>query len=395
MLRVPIEQAEPGMSIALPVYNPQRQGGILLNTGFELNSAIITRLKGMSIDHVWVKYPGLEAVEQRVSPELLQRRAQLVPHVRNAFKQAECQTAAGIPFRDYVESVTALIEQLLAHPASAIYLDQTCEADEPLANHSLRVAFLCTLMGLKLDAYLISQRSRLHPQQAKQITNLGLGALLHDIGLPAAHDDRAARRNGPDDRFDDPQWRRHVVRGYELLGDRVDPTARAVVLHHHQHYDGSGFPRLKRGDGRVAGLEGTAIHIYARIACVADVFDRLRHGYDLSPPRTAVEAVGRMLQPPIVAWFDPVVLGAFLQVTPPYPPGSLVTLSDDRRVAVVMHHPDDPCRPSVQPLDASGDAEPIDLREQPDLHVAAVDGEAVRDWNFDPPQLATEPAMLG
>src|SRR5262245_18044067 len=49
-------------------------------------------------------------------------------------------------------------------------------------------------------------------------------------------------------------------------GSPLGRTAAAVALHHHEKFDGSGYP---------FGLRGTAIPLYARIAAVADVFDAL------------------------------------------------------------------------------------------------------------------------
>ena len=63
--------------------------------------------------------------------------------------------------------------------------------------------------------------------------------------------------------------RLHVHYGQAMLLDIGSPlgrTAAAVALHHHEKYDGSGYP---------FGLRGTAIPLYARIAAVADVFDAL------------------------------------------------------------------------------------------------------------------------
>ncbi len=383
------------MRIALPVYNPQAAGKVLLKVDYELDRSIIERLKHLGVDYVWVKYPALQAIERYVKPELLHRRAQLAEQVRHAFGKAQQQTVATMQFSEYVQAVAALVEELLAHPSSMILLDHASESDQPLINHSLRVAYLSVLMGLKLDAYLVNQRWRLHPQRAKQVTNLGLGAMLHDIGMMGM-DDQAVQRDSPDERFDDPLWRKHVKRGYDLVGEKVDATARAVVLHHHQHFDGTGFPESDRGDGRMQGVEGTSIHIYARIACAADVFDRLRYGYDGGTPRPTVEAIGQMLQPPICHWIDPVVMRAFVRVTPPYPPGSIVTLSDGRQATTVEHHPDDPCRPSVAIVadDASSDDEPIDLRHTPELSVVEVDGVDVREMNFLPPEVTSAAAAF-
>jgi len=85
--------------------------------------------------------------------------------------------------------------------------------------------------------------------------------------------------------------KRHVRVGHELLQggtSRLQEMAAVIALSHHEHWDGSGYPR---------GLAGERIPIEARIAAVADVFDALvsdrpyRRAWD---PRQALEEVARL-----------------------------------------------------------------------------------------------------
>ncbi len=101
---------------------------------------------------------------------------------------------------------------------------------------------------------------------SEQVQYIRWGALLHDvgkIGLP----DAVLQKPGP---LNSAEWRqvhRHpeigygLVRGLEFLG-----LAREIVLHHHEHFDGAGYP---------GGLQGEAIPFGARIFAVADAFDAM------------------------------------------------------------------------------------------------------------------------
>jgi hypothetical protein len=95
------------------------------------------------------------------------------------------------------------------------------------------------------------------------LRQLGVGLFLMDIGklaLPPA----VANKTGPLDAAELELMRRHPRCGLDLLRDRdLGRDARAVILHHHERWDGAGYP---------AGLAGADIPPPARIAAVADAF---------------------------------------------------------------------------------------------------------------------------
>ncbi len=98
------------------------------------------------------------------------------------------------------------------------------------------------------------------------IWRIGIGAILHDVGKIGVPDavlrKRAALTNG-----EVAEMRRHPLIGVRLLADNPDlEPARAAVLHHHERWDGSGYP------DRLAGL---SIPLDGRIVAVADAFDAM------------------------------------------------------------------------------------------------------------------------
>jgi len=93
-----------------------------------------------------------------------------------------------------------------------------------------------------------------------------MGALLHDVGkivVPPEILNKPGKLT-PDERA---VIERHPDAGVELIGDIEFPwDIRPMVRHHHEAWDGSGYP---------AGLAGEQIPLPARILCVADVYDAL------------------------------------------------------------------------------------------------------------------------
>ncbi|HEY3352362.1 MAG TPA: HD domain-containing phosphohydrolase [Polyangia bacterium] len=127
------------------------------------------------------------------------------------------------------------------------------------------------------------------------------GALLHDIGkigLP----DAILRKPGPLDAREWARMRTHPELGYRLL-EGIDylAEARRIVLHHHERWDGRGYP---------AGLPGPRIALGARIFQVADTLDAMASDrpYRAAPGFAAARAEIRRCS---ASQFDPAVVEAY------------------------------------------------------------------------------------
>jgi len=393
MLRVPITYAKPGMMLAMPIRHPQRPEHLLLQAGYELDQAAIGRLRELRLREVWIRYPNLEFIGKYINPHILEEQAKVGKAIGGALESVMRDATAKLPYPAFKSTIRDFIDKLLDDPQAAIFIEEISETDEPLLRHSCSVCFLSLLMGLKLEGYLVQQRRRLAAHRAKDVVNLGVGAMLHDVGMMRI-DPKARQRWLESHDETDPAWREHVIVGYQLVQGHIEPSAAAAVLHHHQRYDGSGFPVRREDDGVLRGLVGERIHIFPRIVATADLFDRMRHPPDRSTPTPVVRALRRMQSPEIASRMDPMTYKALIAVTPPYPPGSLVTLSNGVRGVVIEWHPSDPCRPVVQALGdisedhakkgAAPDAERFDLRRDRKLHVVEAEGERVLEDNFYP-----------
>jgi HD-GYP domain-containing protein (c-di-GMP phosphodiesterase class II) len=128
-----------------------------------------------------------------------------------------------------------------------------------------------------------------------------MGALLHDVGkvsVPMEILNKAGK-------LDDAEWAimaRHPVTGVELLEDVEFPwDVRPMILHHHERFDGSGYPHKLRGD---------AIPFAARILTVADVWDALTTSRSYRPAFDTTKAF-RIMQEESGKTFDPDLLPVF------------------------------------------------------------------------------------
>jgi HD-GYP domain-containing protein (c-di-GMP phosphodiesterase class II) len=394
MLRVDLRRAKPGMKLALPVQNPKVPGSVLLKVGYVLDEGIISRLDSMGIRSVWVDYPSLSFLSQYVSRDNLDAQQDLVQQISQTFESMQRESAAKLTYEDYTNAIGRLIEQLVAQPQTAIFLGDLVEADDDLMRHSTTVTYLSLLMGLKLENYLVNERRHVDPTRAKEVTNLGLGTMLHDIGVPMLDNEVRQQFEQTHDESD-PAWQEHPALGFRHVRQKLDPSAATVVLNHHQRFDGTGYV-----GGQYPILDGKRIHIFARIAAVADQFDRLHRPAAL-PEQPTVWVLSNLVSEPLASKFDPEVLSALLEVVPPYPPGSIVRLSDGRYGVCIDHSAESPCRPTVQiiphpdALDAEElpNGEIVDLRREPiHLEVVECDGSDVTGLNFNRDQTALSTA---
>ncbi len=93
-----------------------------------------------------------------------------------------------------------------------------------------------------------------------------MGGLLHDLGKIAVPD-RVLLKPGPLDRQEFALVKKHPEAGAEIVRPlRSFEAPEPVVLHHHERFDGTGYPY---------GLRGEEIPLSARIVAVADSFDAM------------------------------------------------------------------------------------------------------------------------
>lgn len=395
MLRVELIQAKPGMELAMPVTHPRSPDTVLLRAGFMLDEKTIERLAELRAREIWIKYPGMEFVAEHISPAIVQAGQKLAAAIGSAFDEVVREGAADLEYSPYRRAIQDLMGRLVDSPQAATFVMDLASSEIPLSRSAAQGCFLSLLLGLKLETYLMLSRSRLG-MVARDVSNLGMGALLRDIGLLGLPREERWRWRMCDDEVD-PTWRDHAAAGYEMVRGAVEPSAAAAVLHHHQHYDGSGFPRRVTMAGSEEPVAGSDIHIFARIIAAADIFDRLRHpavrdGEPEPAPTPVVRVLQRMVRGPESAWLDPIVARALVNAVPPFPPGTLVTLDNGLRCAVVGWDPLDPCRPEVAVLDRYAldparfeePRERIDLREAEHLRILEAEGQDVADDLFEP-----------
>ena len=194
--------------------------------------------------------------------------------------------------------VKMLLGQLERAEAVITTLALTIEARDPYTlGHCDRLSRYAVALGQALGL------------DHEMLRALRLGGYLHDLGKIAVPDG-ILLKPGPLDPMEQERIRAHPGAGSDLvLGLRSMELVRPIMRHHHEKWDGSGYPD---------GLKGAAIPLGARIISVVDVFDALHteRPYKAALPRA--EAVSLLIRETDAGYWDPKVVETFLEILRQY-----------------------------------------------------------------------------
>ncbi len=164
--------------------------------------------------------------------------------------------------------------------------------DDATGKHCFRVGRMAMLLGRRAGL----------PEE--ELAGLDLAARLHDIGKLVIPD-AILLKPGALDATETHLMRSHSVIGADIIAASALPmvdAARAIARHHHERWDGAGYPD---------GLAGEAIPVAARVAALADVYDALTHERPYKRAWSHDEAVAYIAQARGTQ-FDPRLADLFL-----------------------------------------------------------------------------------
>ncbi|WP_313654948.1 HD-GYP domain-containing protein [Pantoea sp.] len=244
------------------------------------------------------------------------------PKVLAMFNEARLGNSLKLDYMmDLVDEIAGSITR---EPSAMLSVARLKNHDDYTYLHSMAVCGLMIALGKKLGL------------DEHALRRVGMGGLLHDVGkaaVPLAILNKAGSLDDEELRV----MREHPVVGAQILiecdagSDLID-----IALHHHEKYDGSGYPHR---------LKGEEISLYARMSAVCDVYDAVTSTRAYRNGWTPAEAMHQMM-----SWrghFDPALLHTFIRTIGIYPVGSLVRLASGRVALVVKAGEKSLMRPCV------------------------------------------------
>lgn len=226
------------------------------------------------------------------------------------------------------------------------------ERSTNIYEHSISICSLAILTALKMEL------------DEKIIHDIGVGCLLHDIGLRYTTIDFTRSDVENLNAQELVEYKKHPVYGYSSLQDQdwISDLSKNIILYHHERLDGSGFPlRIKE------------IPLECRIVNVCDAFDEMICG--ITRKRIKVYEAIEYLKSFKNILFDAKIVDIFLGFTAVYPAGTHVITNEGELAVVVAQNKDFQDRPIIRIIKdkAGNDVKEEVLKDMVKIHNIFID----------------------
>jgi HD-GYP domain-containing protein (c-di-GMP phosphodiesterase class II) len=293
-----------------------------------------SRLREAGVENITVEVhvPSEDAEAEPQNNEQLAKRTffRAVNMVQDVMMRA--RQGEHVNFAQAKRVVHGLVDRVIEDEQTLIELSTIHNFDEYTYAHSVNVSVYAITIGVRLGL------------DRNQLSELGFGALFHDIGkvkLPVE------LINKPDeyDEFDWAQMRQHPILGAKTLltiRRQYDAgLARAISMsfEHHLGLDGAGYPRV---------VNARKPDLFSRICSIADAFDAMTSGrVYIKKPMGPDEALRKMVLRAGTV-YDIFLLKLFINAVGVFPIGTLLLLDTHELAIVYRNNPEDLLRPRVR-----------------------------------------------
>ncbi|MNI00002.1 Cyclic di-GMP phosphodiesterase response regulator RpfG [compost metagenome] len=367
MRLMPIGMCRPGMRLGKKIYSAE--GAVLLAENVELTQRLLDRLYDYGIDYLHISDPRTDdiLIRDMINEET---RVRAVKEIRNTFRKL-METSnkrgsvqyydLGRQFRDLMNTI---IDDLSDHNDAMTMLTNMNVVDNYLFQHSLNVCIYATMLGLS------------NGLNRDELTTMGLGALLHDIGKTRISLE-ILRKASPLSNEEYDEMKKHTEQGFQILKD--EPNLPLIVAHcafqHHERINGSGYPR---------GIQGNEIHNYARWIGVIDSYDAMTTQRVYRGPMLPHQAMEQLFIGSNTL-YDQDKIASFRDKIAIYPLGMPVTLNTGEVGVVSNLKKSIPHRPVIRILQSeSGEdlKEPyeVDLSTKLTVFITAIGETKIDNW---------------
>lgn len=321
------------------------RGDVMYEKGTQITLYVRTRIHMEGHETIQVYDTPLEyQLEEVIRPEIQNKTMQ---QLRNLVRIStmENQDDQDIQLNIIRAMMGSVVEDFLGERAVMEKVLDMKKAHEYLYQHSVGVMITSLLLGTSIGL------------ERDGLKNLGLSALLHDIGMLTIPSAIMRKEKLSDEEYE--AVKNHSQMGYGFLKENTlwDEVVLLPVLQHQERWDGSGYPQ---------GLSGDDIAFHAQIIGLADVFDSMitdrvhRKAFPVSEAYEFIMGDGGNQ-------FNPQLIQAFVNNINPYPLNTLVELNDQSKGVVEKTNSPFHTRPVLRIVQGPLKGEEVNLLEQRNL----------------------------
>jgi HD-GYP domain-containing protein (c-di-GMP phosphodiesterase class II) len=306
-----LDEIKPGMYLSKPLISAD--GKVLLHEGIVIKERYIDYLRNKGFTSLFVgdiKFQESLDKEDLYSPKYRQEAIGAAQEAVSHFSVGK-----GVSLDKVKKLVSQWIHQLGQKPENMVNVLDIRRKEGYMFSHAVNTCILSIMTGIAMG------------YDAKQLDELGLAAMLHDVGKIKFPKNVARQFSSKLSRNETEEYRRHPFYSLEVL--RGNYTLSVNVLNacfqHHERWNGSGYPM---------GLKGEVISQYAQIIGIADVYERLIVGMPHRLP-TPVYYAAAILTKAAGEYFNPIIIEKFNENVAIYPIGKTVRLNNEQRAVIL------------------------------------------------------------
>ena len=239
---------------------------------------------------------------------------------------AELRDKKHFDLKSLTTVVDPMIESVLRNQDALACLTRMRRKTDYLYSHSLGSAVWALVLGRHIGL------------DREALRAVGLGAMLLDVGMTQFPSELLTKREKLTP-AENKLMKRHVEVGLEIVekGHSVDRRVLEMVAHHHERYNGTGYPH---------GVSGNAIPVYGRIAGLADCYDAMITERPYAASMSSLDAIQQLRHRADVD-FQAEMVDQFMQAIGAFPTGTLVELNTGEVGVVVSQNRLRRLRPAV------------------------------------------------
>lgn len=294
---------------------------VLLASGTVLKREYIEKLRELGLTQVYIQDGEVSAEEIAILKDNIEEN--IKKQVKDILERHTYQHNEEL--MELSKTTDDIIGNILEEEQVVEKVYDIRERSADIYEHSLSICTLAILTAAKLQL----PKDKIH--------DIGVGCLLHDIGLRYLSFPFSNQNLTDLNEQDLSEFKKHPIYGYTVLRREnwIQETSKNIILYHHERLDSSGYP-----------LRASEIPYECQIVNVCDAFDEMICG--IGCQRTKVYEAVEYLKNFKNTKFNGKIVDAFLQFTAVYPAGTHILTNEGEEAIVLHQNTEFPDRPVIR-----------------------------------------------